>query len=307
MRRLSWRLSSLELCILLCIVVRLTLLLVDKGGTGLRVIQADSVVEWRNAPRELSVNEAIRPALPSLLPPPPPPSPESSPAVRLATSHVVITMDRRAHKAGPDDGATGPRERKREVGTLAGSEHEYRSCCARAWRDPSRNAAIEFCDQETDATGDRATSQLTCFSAPSLKAIGHSSSSTPAWYCDARRLVVNTSAVSIGSDDLTIPTPSQKGLWQRRALLLDCPLRTSALSEPRRFGMLMRQLLPVPLAELRASSVGRDVLAGVLARLGTDAHRGQDEDSEDEPTIVFVARYSVKNFFLAHYDLLQVR
>ena len=115
--------------------------------------------------------------------------------------------------------------------------------------------------------------------------------------------MVNTSAVSIGSDDLTIPTPSQKGLWQRRALLLDCPLRTSALSEPRRFGMLLRQLLPVPLAELRASSMGRDV----LARLGTDVHGGQDEDSEDEPTIVFVARYSVKNFFLAHYDLLQVR
>ena len=118
--------------------------------------------------------------------------------------------------------------------------------------------------------------------------------------------MVNTSAVSVGSDDLTIPTPSQKGLWQRRALLLDCPLLTSALSEPRRFGMLLRQLLPLPLAELRASSLGGDVLAGVQARLGTGAHGGQDEDSEDEPTIVFVARYSVKNFFLAHFDLLQV-
>ena len=118
--------------------------------------------------------------------------------------------------------------------------------------------------------------------------------------------MVNTSAVSVGSDDLTIPTPSQRGLWQRRALLLDCPLLTSALSEPRRFGMLLRQLLPLPLAELRASSLGGDVLAGVQARLGAGAHGGQDEDSEDEPTIVFVARYSVKNFFLAHYDLLQV-
>ena len=134
-----------------------------------------------------------------------------------------------------------------------------------------------------------------------------------------------------------------------RALLLDCPLRWSALTRPRRFGMLMRQLLPGALGEQRARDAtragGGDMAAkdGSAAKDGTDAAgaggdggnggdggegggggddggeggggggrdhsgaQGVDASASRSAPTVFVARYSVKNFYLAHYDLLQVR
>ena len=127
-----------------------------------------------------------------------------------------------------------------------------------------------------------------------------------AWYCEARQLFVNLSAIRLGSSDLAIPTSAQKGLWRPRALLLRCSLRWAALKAKNQFGMLMRQLLPGALGEYRekepSGAGSTSEAAGVAA-----AVTASDGAALPSPAVVvFVARYSVKNFFLAHYDLLQV-
>ena len=85
--------------------------------------------------------------------------------------------------------------------------------------------------------------------------------------------------------------------------------------------MLVRTILPAALGEL--SSAARSALEGAAGADamadGAGVEQGQSfgdggaggdggvgGDGGDEPTVVFVARYSVKNFFLAHFDLLQV-
>jgi hypothetical protein len=151
---------------------------------------------------------------------------------------------------------------------------------------------------------------LSCFEAPGDGAdsddaddtLAPASSSPAAWYCDARQWLLNTSAVSLGSSDLAVPTAAQKGTWAPRALLFDCALDWRALRKPRRFGMLLRQLLPAAAAELPvpvAPATARDDVATHAAQLATAAAADRpgaapSAGSDDAaPVVVFVARYSV--------------
>ena len=192
-----------------------------------------------------------------------------------------------------------------------------------AWRAHWRGHSVDFCEK-----GDATPSTLACIEAtdPKLRRAGKaaeeqddddddddssssssdsnggggsSSSSKDAtvWYCEGHKLHVNTSAISLGSSDLTVPTSNQKGLWKHRALLLDCPLDTSALERPKRFGMLSKQLLPSALASLPHGAAFDAARESFAAGIPT---------ADAATTVVFIARYSVKNFFLAHFDLLQV-
>ena len=216
-----------------------------------------------------------------------------------------------------------PHDNERNDATLVSVEREHRQCCANAWREDARARTFDFCERN-DGGGASDSSDFGCVLAPTSK---HSDDDdeqrAPVWYCRARGLVVNTSAISIGASDLTIPTAAQKGLWRGRALLVGCPLRRSLLDTPKRFGMLMRTVLPAALGELPhaahaalingeggAAAVGDadDGGAGGGAGGGADggAGGGAGGDEDDDRTVVFIARYSVKNFFLAHFDLLQV-
>ena len=220
---------------------------------------------------------------------------------------------------------------------LEALESGYRSCCAAAWQAHWRHREVEFCDASAAAAGidsHAPVSRLTCLEVPpSMAATGVDSEaaadggdggggdgggkagSTPTdkastWYCEARHLRVNASAVRLGSSDLSIPTPSQKGLWKPRALLLKCALRWAALKAKGRFGMLMRQLLPGALGEEKAPTPEEDVQEEEEEEGKEGKEAGKEEQQEEEAkaasTIVFIGRYSVKNFWLAHYDLLQV-
>ena len=156
---------------------------------------------------------------------------------------------------------------------LERSESEWRRCCAAAWAQRWQDDRTEMCTQhagggggggdDDDADdggggddndvggggGGEGRSSFSCVDADvdddELKASSRRSSPRRAWYCDARHLWINTSAIDLGSANVAVPTPSQKGLWRRRALLLTgCQLRRDELERPRRFGMLMRQLVP---------------------------------------------------------------
>ena len=127
-----------------------------------------------------------------------------------------------------------------------------------------------------------------------------------AWYCEARQLFVNLSAIRLGSSDLAIPTSAQKGLWRPRALLLRCSLRWAALKAKNQFGMLMRQLLPGALGEYREKEPSGAGSTSEAAGVAAAVTASDGAALSSPPVVVFVARYSVKNFFLAHYDLLQV-
>ena len=226
---------------------------------------------------------------------------------------------------------------------LAASELAYRSCCASAWRAHWRHRQVSFCEEDPtdssltphDPSGGLAgnfASSFTCHEDATIAAQQQSKSggkgdksggAASVWYCEASNLLVNTSAITLGSSDLSIPTSAQKGLWKDRALLLACRLRWDALRQPHRFGMLVRQLLPGAIAELPPlpfsstsdhQKSGRDRAGGGDGG-GGDGGGGDGGDNDGDgdgeaggeaPLVVFVARYSVKNFFLAHYDLLQV-
>jgi len=168
-----------------------------------------------------SHSRRIRPRMTS--PPPPPP----------------LHIDRGEFVAAPASDAPA-----------SASDGAFRSCCADAWRAHWRGHSVDFC-AESAATPPPST--LTCFEAAPPRAktaaasaaadedddddddestdsneaaaggggigIGSSISSKDAtvWYCEAQRLHVNTSAISLGSSDLTVPTSAQKGECSRGA------------------------------------------------------------------------------------------
>jgi hypothetical protein len=147
--------------------------------------------------------------------------------------------------------------------SLVASESEHRRCCAAAWRHHWREGA-DLCGARRGEAA--ALSRLSC--------VDVASEASGSWYCSARQLLLNASAVHLGSPDVSVPTPAQKGLWGRRALLLDCRLDMEELRRPKRFRMLLGQLLPSALGEI--DGVARGPIAEPAER-----------------TVVFVARYSV--------------
>ena len=247
---MSRRPSTLELVLIALIALRLVLLFTSNDRAGLTVTLGGPAPDSR--PLEQRLQAAPTPKPPAVrkgrqhsraeASPPPQPHAHVPSRRRRANSwqpSAVASDDAplpaRDEPPLPVNGLTD--------GALAASEREYRGCCARAWRDPSESVATEYCDEEAggDDEADRPSSRFTCYSAPTGggSAEGRRNPGTGGtWYCEARGLVVNTSAIAIGSDDLSIPTSSQKGLWGRRALLLGCQLkvrvrRTRSVGEKR--------------------------------------------------------------------------
>ena len=335
----------LSVC-LLCGLLRLT---GDGRSYGLVIVQRPlHAAKTPSQPAhrwQFSEEVPLSPAPSPLLPPPPPPPPAegrpsraqsaaSRPAQSMArkvTSAVPKASERRsplmsggAHESQPDADAHVI-DRGLSDTELVASESTFRRCCARAWRERWTDHATEYCEK---ADAQSTTSSLRCVEttphvAPDGDGDGDSANvqsrgSSPAvttWYCEARRIFINASAISLGTQDLTVPTAAQKNLWRRRALLFECRLRWDALRQPRRFGMLLRQLLPGAVGELGAAarqdarfdlgeSSGSE--GSGLGGLHTRNGRGGHGHEGNATVVVFVARYSVKNFFLAHFDLLQV-
>ena len=172
--------------------------------------------------------------------------------------------------------------------SIAEREEAYRSCCGAAWRKTWRGKRVEYCEPDEAASTDG--SSFSCLESDASGPL----SEDGAWFCEARQLTLNSSAVRVGNASLAVPTSSQKALWRPRALLLGCRLRRQALRRPKLFKMLLKHMLPDAVAEL-----------------GPGAHAA-DPPAEEEAAAaaagvtVFVARYSVKNFFLGHFDLLQL-
>ena len=175
-------------------------------------------------------------------------------------------------------------------GSLASGEDQYRRCCGAAWRERWRDRQVDLCEPSPYLAPGEASSLRCWESDTGGPLVADDDSATGAWFCEARQLALNSTAVKLGSaDDISVPTASQKGLWQPRSLLLRCRLRQERLRRTKHFKMLLRHVLPNALAELPEA-------------LATPS----DDPAPGATTTVFVARYSVKNFFLAHFDLLQV-
>ena len=205
---------------------------------------------------------------------------------------------------------------------LAQREEAFRSCCGAAWRRSWRGKRVEFCEPEEDEGAPSDASSLSCLESSGAGPLTEAG----AWFCEARHLTLNTSAIHVGNASLSVPTPSQKSLWRPRALLLNCRLRQERLRRPKLFGMLLRHLMPAAVAELgpRArldlslgprAELSRSELAAAAGSAGGSSSSSSAAAAAAGAAVaagaaghgvtVFVARYSVKNFFLAHYDLLQ--
>mgnify|MGYP006153512071 CR=1 FL=1 len=145
--------------------------------------------------------------------PPPPPLPimEVPGRVLAPSSHNLEVGALTTHEAGAPEVASEAAEAGGENdANLASSELSYRKCCEDAWRSRLRVRETEFCE---GAASDMSapSSRLTCVDGPQSDG-----SAVPAiWYCTARGLIVNSSAISVGSDDLSVPTTAQKGLWRK--------------------------------------------------------------------------------------------
>ena len=308
-----FHLSALfEWCLLgVCMLRVVHLGFFSSGVGGIMVRNSPHVVQQRTADSQPAVPASAcfraAKALPTRVPPAvswrsrPPPLP-------LLNSHQLEPV----HDTDEDEAASLPRNHSRNDGELVAAEHSYRRCCTTAWRESSRVRTIDYCEEEApqwqpmEDGKDRGPSRLTCINPPGD--MGDASSSV-AWYCQAHELVVNSSAISVGALELATPTAAIHGLLRPRALLLSCKLRWRALQKPKRFGMLMRHLLPSALGEI--SPGWRDTSApaqkGRIDELADgQANHGDGSDAPSERVVVFVTRYSVKNFFLAHFDLLQV-
>ena len=199
---------------------------------------------------------------------------------------------------------------------LAQREEAFRSCCGAAWRRSWRGKRVEFCEPEEDEGAPSDGSSLSCLESSGAGPLTEAG----AWFCEARHLTLNTSAIHVGNASLSVPTPSQKSLWQPRALLLNCRLRQERLRRPKLFRMLLRHLMPAAVAELgprarldlslgpRAELSRREPAAAAGSAAGPSSSSSMAAAAAGPAghgVTVFVARYSVKNFFLAHYDLLQ--
>ena len=333
--RLAYPVTKLESCILSAIILRLTLLLVSENVDApvTRHTTAEQVpADLHLDPLELPMSRSAPAASTS--------TPIVVAAQDIATNDradvgtaapnadVGADADADAARALAQPATHRPAATEQDSTSLAASEAAYRACCSEAWRAASA-APTEYCEP-SEAHNAHSASQFTCFDAPTeASAVARGRSPVQAtWYCEARWVALNTSAISIGSADLKVPTSGQRGLWKPRALLLACPLRTSQLRQPKRFGMLVRQLFPNALGELapanalatfdaagrdhrehadrprRAPETEADLDVGSTERHGS--REREAHEAEAERTVVFVARYSVKNFFLAHFDLLQV-
>ena len=94
---------------------------------------------------------------------------------------------------------------------------------------------MDFCklgNRESPSEGLK--SRLSCFedpnaasSASAFTSAASAASMASVWYCEARHLLINMSAISLGSSDLSVPTSSQKGLWKARALAKGFEPRTA--------------------------------------------------------------------------------
>ena len=195
---------------------------------------------------------------------------------------------------------------------LAEREEAFRSCCGAAWRRSWRGKRVEFCEPEEDEGAPSDASSLSCLESSGAGPLTEAG----AWFCEARHLTLNTSAIHVGNASLSVPTPSQKSLWRPRALLLNCRLRQERLRRPKLFGMLLRHLMPAAVAELgpRArldlslgprAELSRSEPAAAAGSAAGSSSSAAAAGAAGHGVTVFVARYSVKNFFLAHYDLLQ--
>mgnify|MGYP007078087515 CR=1 FL=1 len=193
-----------------------------------------------------------------------------------------------------------------ESSSLEASEAAYVECCAANWQHHWRDKRLQLCKRDggdssdlgggAEASGDggSGTGRLWCD-------VASSDTGDAAWFCEARGLVVNSSAIGLGSEDVSVPTPAQKGTWGRRALLLPCVLRTESLHKRKLFRMLLAHVFPAALAAATPAALANAHSApDALPKAGADGvlHRPR--------VVVFVVRYSVKNFWLAHYDLLQL-
>ena len=222
--------------------------------------------------------------------------------------------------AGDAARASGPAATTQGTGRmgsrpLAEREEAFRSCCGVAWRKSWRGKRVEFCEPEKDEGAPSDGSSLSCLESSGAGPLTEAG----AWFCEARHLTLNTSAIHVGKANLSVPTPAQKALWQPRALLLGCRLRQERLRRPKLFRMLLRHLMPAAVAELgpearlelslgpraELSRPEPAAAAGAAAGAAAAAAAGATAGAAGRSVTVFVARYSVKNFFLAHYDLLQ--
>ena len=219
--------------------------------------------------------------------------------------------------AGDDARASDPAATTQGTGStgstpLAEREEAFRSCCGAAWRKSWRDKRVEFCEPEEDEGAPSDGSSLSCLESSGAGPLTEAG----AWFCEARHLTLNTSAIHVGNASLSVPTPAQKALWQPRALLLGCRLRQERLRRPKLFRMLLRHLMPAAVAELGPEarldlSLGprgepsRPEPEAAAAAAAAAVASGATAAAADRGVTVFVARYSVKNFFLAHYDLLQ--